>query len=307
MAQNPGMSITRYNMCSLICIAYSKALTIQNMVASFKKSGVYPYNRDAITGAQLAPCMAVNNPESIDATSAAPAATSDLQRFLDSKLPRSKSTVTTRKQRGRTGVITDALPAISVDQVNTPDNTVTFPSQPLIPIVETPRVPKVKKPARSKSATAKSTAGTTRKKRGQTGVVTCSSAVLSSDQENIPPSQPTVTAKDTARVIKRTLGISRGRKCTPLSEIQPSSAVAGPSGLNNTRNVVIPSQDTDSNDDSGVCCVCNKWSPPNLHQHPILVIVSWARCTACGHWVHLTFCTPVRSVGKSDPFNCLCC
>ena len=50
------------------------------------------------------------------------------------------------------------------------------------------------------------------------------------------------------------------------------------------------------------CCVCKKYSPPNLHTLPYLKIVNWAQCDQCNHWVHLGFCTNVKVVRKHSDF-----
>jgi hypothetical protein len=61
MRSNPGKIITRYDICSLACRAHTKALTVGNAVASFKKSGIYPYNPDVIREDQFATSLATNS------------------------------------------------------------------------------------------------------------------------------------------------------------------------------------------------------------------------------------------------------
>ena len=79
------------------------------------------------------------------------------------------------------------------------------------------------------------------------------------------------------------------------------------------RNVVevIPSDTESYNEsqyeESELCCVCHKFSPPNLKERPYLKIVNWASCEKCGHWAHLSFCTKQVVVRRNDIFLCPHC
>ncbi|KAJ8028012.1 Pogo transposable element with KRAB domain [Holothuria leucospilota] len=59
-----------------------------------------------------------------------------------------------------------------------------------------------------------------------------------------------------------------------------------------------------SSDDEEVCCVCKRFSPPNLRDRLRLEVkfVDWTQCGNCGHWVHLDFCVPLRKddVGSAE-------
>lgn len=45
MRANPGMRITRYDVCKLVSNPYLKAFTPSNLISAFKKKGIYPLNR----------------------------------------------------------------------------------------------------------------------------------------------------------------------------------------------------------------------------------------------------------------------
>ena len=95
MAANPGSVITHYNLVSLICKAHSKALTIKNITSSFKKSGVYPFDKDAITEEQLEPSFAVNISET---SIQPPSSVSSVSDLLRNKVPHSVAGCSTRKR-----------------------------------------------------------------------------------------------------------------------------------------------------------------------------------------------------------------
>jgi len=44
MRRNPGEVITRYTTCEIASKAYAKSLTLTNIISSFKKTGVFPFN-----------------------------------------------------------------------------------------------------------------------------------------------------------------------------------------------------------------------------------------------------------------------
>jgi len=46
--RNPGLVISKFNFCSIFCGAWLNAILPTNVIAGFKKSGVYPFNRDAV-------------------------------------------------------------------------------------------------------------------------------------------------------------------------------------------------------------------------------------------------------------------
>ncbi|VDI00073.1 Hypothetical predicted protein [Mytilus galloprovincialis] len=55
MRKNPGCKITRYNIGQMSCSPYQKGLSAQNLISSFRKSGIYPFNPKAVDTSELAP------------------------------------------------------------------------------------------------------------------------------------------------------------------------------------------------------------------------------------------------------------
>ena len=50
---NIGRAISRYDVCSLLCKAYGKTMTPANAIASFKTTGIYPFNSEIISDSQF--------------------------------------------------------------------------------------------------------------------------------------------------------------------------------------------------------------------------------------------------------------
>ena len=89
---------------------------------------------------------------------------------------------------------------------------------------------------------------------------------------------------------------------TNIPTHQTNSQEAGPS-----RPPPTDTPGSEDDDDQEVCCQCKLWSPPGLKRCNNLVIVQWAQCDKCDHWVHLRFCTSVTVVRDKDAFFCQCC
>ena len=50
-------SVTRYDICSLICKAYDKALQTDNLRAAFRRTGIYPFARNSVSEELLMPSL----------------------------------------------------------------------------------------------------------------------------------------------------------------------------------------------------------------------------------------------------------
>lgn len=87
----PGLQINRYNVAKLSSKAYNKALTPDNLIASFKKTGIYPLQRHAITPEKTAPSTIYQS------TDTSQPSTETTQTFLDSR--KITQPVTSEKKR----------------------------------------------------------------------------------------------------------------------------------------------------------------------------------------------------------------
>ena len=61
MRENPGRQVTKYDICSLACKAYSKGFSSTNLVSTFRKAGIVPLDRGVITAEKLAPSTILAN------------------------------------------------------------------------------------------------------------------------------------------------------------------------------------------------------------------------------------------------------
>ena len=89
---------------------------------------------------------------------------------------------------------------------------------------------------------------------------------------------------------------------------------AGPSRPNMASNVQIDDSESDNDDQNDLCCISNRFSPPDLLKNS-LRIVNWAQCdgkladgSTCNHWVHTGICVPaLRLKDRKADFLCPHC
>ena len=55
LEKNPGRVISKFEIAEIASLAYALALSPQNLISGFRKSGIYPYNCKAITPEMMAP------------------------------------------------------------------------------------------------------------------------------------------------------------------------------------------------------------------------------------------------------------
>ena len=57
MKNNPGLTITKYQVAELTSRPYMKSLTPENLTAAFCKTGIYPFDSQVISDSQVAPAV----------------------------------------------------------------------------------------------------------------------------------------------------------------------------------------------------------------------------------------------------------
>ena len=102
LKQHPGQVINRYNITSLICQSYIKASTPSNIVSSFSKTGIFPFNPDVIDPVHFMPSK-ITHPTNDDHTLGNEGSTDnpepDINVILESYIPKVKVSQASKKRR----------------------------------------------------------------------------------------------------------------------------------------------------------------------------------------------------------------
>ena len=252
MRENIGQAVTKYDMVNLSCKAYLKAMTPINIMSAFKKSGIYPLDKHAVTPEKLYPTESYRDKNPLQKIQAMKRGKDAIEEYLSTKY---------EKKLTENSDVTYHCPCCT----------------------------------KGNSRLSKPSAG---------GKAITESTFIEE-----------ITAYETEKEQKLTKKSDKNhnKNHKNKSHEEPST-----SGINNnnkknnnaqTQNDAESDSDMDTDDisDSDLCCVCHKFSPPNLNDRPYLKIVSWAQCTTCNHWVHLSFCHRQTVVRRGDTFLCHHC
>ena len=101
LKQHPDQVINRYNITSLICQSYIKASTTSNIVSSFLKTGIFPFNPDVIDPVHFMPSK-ITHPTTDDHTLGNEGSTDnpepDIDVILESYIPKVKVSQASKKR-----------------------------------------------------------------------------------------------------------------------------------------------------------------------------------------------------------------
>ena len=244
-----------YEVASLVCKVYPKALSVPNLVSSFKKTGIYPF-------AVVQVPSEMTNPSKIFARKVIENPQGNIDEFLSQK------------------------------------------------DIENDYVPPVPKKPRN---TLSKIVG---------GQCITSDQVFEKIQNHVTSSK----CKSSGRKGCKFQGLSKSHKHSkdrnskeskPEKAICESATNAFPTDVNQAGPLRYFVSDDEgsvdsqnhSEDESDLCCVCKKHSPPGLHEelYSKIVLVKWAQCDKCLHWTHLKFCCKQNVVCRSSTFLCPCC
>ena len=260
--------ITRHDVCSLACKAYIKALTAENLMSSFQKCGIYPYDESVIDPVLLAPSSVFNKPPTETAPETDPAQVDPPQ---------------------------EMNPPQQVTQSQTSPDVAGFFSKRTDAVVQV----KSEHPKKPRNTLSRITSG-----RAITEVDTAAK-IIEHVATHKPKSKVSKGPKNSennsqeagpSNAKKTKTASNKKRKAPKPTIVEPDSDTDLSSS---DGEVDIPEKD--------LCCACKKYTPDAVRHSVSLIFVQWAQCTTCGHWVHLKFCTKVRFVRKVDPFYCQHC
>lgn len=85
MRESGGCAVTRYNVCHIACKVYSSTLSVQNIQSAFKKCGIFPFNRHAVSDSQVAPATTFDRDYEPSERSATTTDMADAKDFLQER------------------------------------------------------------------------------------------------------------------------------------------------------------------------------------------------------------------------------
>ena len=304
LQQNPGISITRYEVAKLTARPYLKALCPDNITAGFKKSGIYPFNSQTLAPSQLAPASIYpkGNEKPVDTTSSNTEVIPDNAQASTSTETIDQTT-TTHEYEAQSSQ--PPLTVATEIPIRTPQDKMKsfFEDRKITKVVQRPKKRFVPPFSITGNLLEKSNvdAYSTQAKKKK---VSPTPNTKSGKERKDSKQQKGKTAKTPVKkAIKKEMQSSTNDEPRP-----------GTSGLHTTGgpiNIETPEissgSDTESISDDEKCCVCKLFHPKQLHGCAQLIFVKWGECSICKHWTHLGYCTDVRVLRRGDIFRCPHC
>ena len=272
MKSDIGQTITRYEMCEMACKAYLKAMTPNNIISGFKKTGIYPCSKEDINKEKLFPSECFRDEEPLKKVQAIKSSQEAIMAYLQEKMDKNTINMSMLSQKSEAKEPSNPKPKPGGQAITEAPYMTAFADHEL-------------------------------------------------EKENIKPSKSVEKGKlqklpkcKSKKIAKGNQVLTNTKKIPPNCKRAIYDPVPSTSGLNiindKTENVLTSDSEMDTDiehDECGVCCVCKRFSPPNLNDRPYLKTVNWGHCDKCGHWVHLTFCSKQKVLRRNDSFLCCHC
>jgi hypothetical protein len=86
MSTNMGKTVTKYEMAELASRAYLKAMTPSNLVSAFKKTGIFPFCREAVPKEKLFPCESFQDDNPVQKVKALRSGKEAVEEYLKQKM-----------------------------------------------------------------------------------------------------------------------------------------------------------------------------------------------------------------------------
>ena len=334
LREHPGEIITRNEVGQLASSAYILALSATNLMSSFRKTGIYPFNPDAYDKNKTLPNSIF--PEEL------PADVCERENLNDPDLPHepqqpndqpvlvnSRGELLNEDELNNNNHSTSETLNAVVDLGNAVDEVESQNCDQSIANFLQSKVVKLKpKPKKARKTVSKLVAG-----KAITEVEIFEKICqYKQDKMKIKKSHSNDRARDksvnrgqknkqVSVVIASDIGDSkkgkhsdkgkranariRTAKVSPVATTDSSTvaAIPGPSHVN------VSSDESDEFNEQDVCCVCKMISPSGLREilYNRILFVKWAQCEKCGHWVHVKFCTKGVDVRRTSTYLCPCC
>ena len=282
MKKFPGANITSYQIAELTNKPYLKALSAENLISAFRRTGIHPFNNKAIPDSEVDPSLIYRNAPSEISQESKDGNSTQEQDFESNQ----QGTVTRTDQQEEGSEHQDTeqdqqeLEICNESEVNpTPKKTMEsdFFEKRTITIVVQPR--------KKRKIVPPYIAGSLFKKTNEQILKDSAQKTLTKKKQAIKNQKGTSKVKCSKTAIPKTeSGILTN---DPRPSTSGTIKVGGPIDLSQS------SEDSESTEiaEDEKCCVCHTYEAGYLKQCVYVSFVSWGKCDFCPHWTHLKSCS----------------
>ena len=281
MRRNPGANITKYHIAELTSKPYLKALSAENLISAFRRTGIHPFNHSAIPDTDVAPSViyvqenAQQEPKECEDE---PSKVSKPSQDETTQLPNSKL------QDDEEPASTPETVASNFFQMRT--------------------ITKAVQPKPKKKFVPPFLSGNLLKK---SNIEILSSASSQKQNDKVQKSYQTNQKSTNGKKQEK---VRQPKKSTKLNiSQQPSTSGTSKAGKPID---ILSTESSDSDSDPEIseeekCCLCHKWEPDELRGSVFITLVNRGKCDFCPHWTHLKTCSKVRVPRRDSVFRCPHC
>ena len=286
----PHKIVTRYDVCSLACKAYTAAVSPTNLRSAFAKT---PDQVIESLGNKISPSKLYNNNDMADKDD-------NENNNKENKNDKSNTTSNTTSENKQ-------LQHEKLDENEVCDQFFVQQGGVVAKNVEKKKCRNISSVVGGKAVTEDESANRMKiyiEESAQDKMKRPVTKTPDAAQNKAPKKAHKTPKKSQNKESKGSANSPKPQSC-PINSPQP-----GPSHINLLYEDGMSTDDESESQipEASKCCQCKRFyvSPDKINIHQIH-LTNWAQCDSCDHWVHLTYYKPVCVVRKETPFTCPCC
>lgn len=267
MRHSIGRSVTRYDVCELVCKVYEHALSPSNLRSSFKKTGIFPIDSNVINPNCTVPSLI----------------------YTGKALLENSTTSTDKHVEGGNNLLHSNNVLVQEHSENIAANFFQKRGGDVLKYVAV-----AKKPRKNISTII-------------AGKAITEPDVYEKVQAYQKSSEDKKKSKTKGNTVNKAKGMKGTNTIVqPPVNPRPSTSKS-PTPSENSTIDFEPSDDDCSIKDEEKCCVCGEFEPVALKKKLHIEFVKWAQCDICEHWVHLSYCVVEKVVRMDTQIVCPHC
>lgn len=301
MKKYPGANITHYQIAELTNKPYLKALSAENLISAFRRTGIHPFDNKAVPDSEVAPSLIYRDSTNDNEDTNQEAGDEDGQPQANNQDDQQEHSETNEEIPDITAT------QASEDETNIKDSAVSD-------FFERRTITKVIQPKRKRKFVPPFIAGSLLKK-SNTEILKASAQKALDKQKSITTKVTPVkcTERKQNSTLKNTQKNTKSHGKTKREDSEPRPSTSGTSKAGGPINLSQSSQNSDDSEyvsqtkEEDKCCVCHTFEAEYLKHCDYISFVSWGKCDFCPHWTHLKSCTEVRVLRRGSVFRCPHC
>ena len=275
-------TVTRYDICSLACRVYNRALSAENLYSAFMKTGISPYNRSVISKECTMPAEVFNVNESSDTVDKE---MPDTDNFAEHVAECHNESMNAKSPSSMFASKLDSIQAKKRGTKKAPRNHIGK-------IVSGQQITEPEVYGKITELASEHNKSSKGGKKSASG-------------KCVPDKFAEKSSEKLAQSKKGKGKTSKAKKCKVVRNKENEPC---PSHIN------LENESTDDDSETDITheekfCVCKMFTPDEVRFSVSVIFTKWVKCDniGCPHWAHLKYCTDKTVMRSGDIFYCEHC